>query len=162
MQDRGASADRQETPEAIRSLASTQALATGQQAIWLYDGHCGFCSWSVRFLLARERAPSTVFVAIQSDAGRDLARTHGVDPDDPSTFLFVEDGRAFAKSDGVAAMARHLRWPWRALRWLRFLPRAWRDHAYDIIARNRYRIFGRKASCDLPPPAVRARFVLPG
>ncbi len=157
MQDRSASTVRQEPPEAILSLASAQARAAGQHAIWLYDGHCGFCSWSVRFLLARERAPSTVFVAIQSDAGRDLARTHDVDPDDPSTFLFVEEGRAFAKSDGVAAMARHLRWPWRALCWLRFLPRAWRDRAYDILARNRYRIFGKYEACFVPDAEMRAR-----
>lgn len=131
------------------------------KAIWLFDGLCAFCSWSVRFLLARERAPSTVFVAIQSDLGRSLATRHGVDPDMPSTFLFIDKGRALEKSDGVIALAEHLRWPWRALRWGWLVPKAWRDGLYDVLARNRYRIFGRHDRCEIPPPHIRARFILP-
>lgn len=131
------------------------------RAIWLFDGHCAFCSWSVQFLLAHERAPSSLFVAIQSDRGRALASAHGIDPDEPSSFLFIENGRALAKSDGVIAVAEHLRWPWRALRWSRLMPRRWRDGLYDRLARNRYRIFGRHDRCIVPPPHVRRRFIIP-
>lgn len=131
------------------------------RAIWLYDGLCGFCSWSVRFLLAHERAASRRFVAIQSKLGKDLATRHGIDPETPSTFLFIENGRAFEKSDGVIALASHLRWPWRAVGGLRLIPKGWRDQIYDVLARNRYRILGRKETCELPPPDVRARFVVP-
>jgi predicted DCC family thiol-disulfide oxidoreductase YuxK len=112
-------------------------------------------------VLAHERAPSTLFVAIQSKHGRDLAGRHGVDPDTPSTFLFIDGGRALHKSDGVIAVARHLRWPWRALTWGRHIPRRWRDSLYDALARNRYRVFGRHDRCAVPPPDVRARFVMP-
>lgn len=131
------------------------------EAIWLYDGLCGFCSWSVRFVLANERAPSSKFVAIQSSLGRQLAIEHAINPDEPSTFLFLDRGRAYQKSDGLIALARHLRWPWRALGGLRAIPRSVRDRLYDVLARNRFRILGRKQSCDLPSSAVRARFILP-
>lgn len=140
---------------------SEPLMKTDEQAIWLYDGLCGFCSWSVRFLLAHEVGPSSRFVAIQSGLGRQLATDHDIDPDQPSTFLFLEQGRAYQKSDGLIALARHLRWPWRAMGGMRVIPRSLRDRLYDTLARNRFRIMGRKQSCDLPPPHVRARFVLP-
>jgi len=139
----------------------TQEPLERELSIWLYDGLCGFCSWSVRFLLAHERLPSSRFVALQSKPGRALARQHGIDPDEPSSFLFIDGGRAFGKSDGLIALASHLRWPWRAMKWMRFLPKRWRDALYDLLARNRFRIIGRKETCDLPPPHVRARFILP-
>lgn len=157
--------DRRLHPSADAAPASradgTGDLAGEQRAIWLYDGVCVLCSRSVQFLIRHEHAPSTVFVAIQSAAGRDIALRHGIDPDEPSTFLFIEGGRALAKSDGVVAMARHLRWPWRALGWSRALPRSLRDGLYDRLAGNRYRIFGRHERCQIPPADQRARFVLP-
>ncbi|MEM8974874.1 MAG: thiol-disulfide oxidoreductase DCC family protein [Pseudomonadota bacterium] len=130
-------------------------------AFCLFDGVCGLCSWSVQFVLRRERKPTITFVAIQSELGRQIAIRHGVDPDIPSTFLFVENGCGYAKSDGIIAIARHLRWPWRALRWYRFLPLKLRDRLYDLIAVNRYRIFGQLDKCMMPPEDVRIRFVLP-
>lgn len=146
--------------ESEHHTASTIAGHDGK-TVWLYDGVCGFCSWSVRFLLAHEREPSTIFIAIQSDVGRQLAIRHGVDPDDPSTFLLIEHGAALAKSDGVIALARNLRWPWAALAWMRVVPRSWRDRPYDLLARNRYRIFGRHERCEIPAAAVRQRFIVP-
>ena len=143
------------------SIECETVRAADGRAIWLYDGLCGFCSWSVRFLLAHERAPSSRFVAIQSKLGKEIAIGYGIDPDMPSTFLFIEDGQAHEKSDGVIVLAAHLRWPWRALAALRVIPKPWRDRAYDVIARNRFRILGRKEVCDLPPPNVRDRFVVP-
>jgi predicted DCC family thiol-disulfide oxidoreductase YuxK len=74
--------------------------------VWLYDGVCVFCSWSVRYALAHELTPSIRFVAIQSAEGRKLAKAHGVDADNPQSFLFVENGRALQKSDAVLALAR--------------------------------------------------------
>lgn len=127
----------------------------------LFDGHCGFCDASVRFYLDHERDDRCRFVAIQSEAGRRFAREHGLDPDEPSTFLFIDGGAAHERSTGVIAMAGHLRWPWRLLGLWRFVPKAWRDRQYDWVARNRYRIAGRKEACRLPSPATRARFVLP-
>ncbi len=132
-----------------------------EHPVWLFDGVCAFCDWSVRFLLRHERQPDCLFVAIQSETGQALALRHGVNPDDPATFLFIENGRALTKSDGVIALARHLRWPWRLLGLWRLLPKGLRDWQYGLIARNRYRLFGRKQECAVPYQAARARFILP-
>ena len=129
--------------------------------IWLYDGVCVLCSGGVRYTLRHERDHDIRFVAIQSREGRELAQAHGIGPDEPDSFLFIENGRAQAKSDGVLALARHLNGPARLLLLGRALPKAWRDWLYDRVARNRYRLFGQKTSCEMPDPAQRHRFTLP-
>jgi predicted DCC family thiol-disulfide oxidoreductase YuxK len=129
--------------------------------VFLFDGVCVFCSRSVQFVIRFEREPRIRFVAIQSDEGRRIAQQHGVDADDPSTFLFIEDGLAKAKSDGVLAVIAHLSWPWRGFAVMGLIPRGFRDWCYDRIARNRYRIFGRNERCLIPSASLRARFSLP-
>ncbi|MGX5733073.1 thiol-disulfide oxidoreductase DCC family protein [Bosea thiooxidans] len=129
--------------------------------IWLYDGVCVFCSGGVNYTLKHERDHAIRFVAIQSREGRDLARQHGIDPDDPESFLFIENGRALAESDGVLALIQHLSGPARLLKAGRILPKALRDWLYDRVARNRYRIFGKKTACYMPNAAQRHRFRLP-
>ena len=130
-------------------------------ATWLFDGVCILCSGAVRYTLAHEAAPVIRFVAIQSREGRALALQHGNDPLNPDSFLFIENSAALRKSDGVIALARHLRGPARLLLLARFLPRLLRDWLYDRVARNRYRLFGRSADCMMIDPRHRARFALP-
>jgi predicted DCC family thiol-disulfide oxidoreductase YuxK len=131
------------------------------EAVWLFDAVCVLCSSAVRYTLEHEKRPSIRFIAIQSQEGRALAEAHGIDPDHPDSFLFIENGAAKAKSDGVLALARHLNGAARLAVILRWLPKGVRDWIYDRIARNRYRLFGRKASCLAPDEKTRARFVLP-
>jgi predicted DCC family thiol-disulfide oxidoreductase YuxK len=127
----------------------------------VFDAHCVFCAWSTRFILAHEAAPVIRFVAITSAEGRALAKQHGVNPDDPLTFLFIDAGKALTASDAVLAIAARLRWPWRAIGIARVIPRPLRDAAYGFVARHRYRLFGRSDACIAPDAATRARFTLP-
>ncbi len=128
---------------------------------WVYDGVCMLCDWSTRYALANEITPSIRFVAIQSEEGRALAHANGVDPGNPETFLFIENGRVLKKSEALFAIARQLRGPARLAFLARLSPRCVNDFVYDRIARNRYRWFGRKAACAAPDPTQRHRFVLP-
>ncbi len=130
--------------------------------IWLYDGVCVLCSGGVHYTLKHERDHEMLFVALQSREGLELALRHGIDPEKPESFLFIENGQALEKSDGVLALVAHLDGPARLLLAGRFLPKFLRDWLYDRIARNRYRLFGRKSACDMPSPAQRRRFSLPG
>ena len=135
---------------------------TGRQptAIWLFDSHCVRCEGGVQFTLRYERAPTIRFVAVTSEEGRALARQNGLDPDDPTTFLFIEGGRALDRSDGVIALASHLTGPARLGVILQLLPKRLRDYGYSLIAKHRYRLFGRKNTCIVPGPDVRDRFTL--
>jgi predicted DCC family thiol-disulfide oxidoreductase YuxK len=129
--------------------------------VWVYDGVCVLCSGAVRYTLAHERSPTIRFVALQSREGQGFAAAHGLDPHNPESFLFIENGRVLFKSDGVLALTRHLGGPARIILLARFVPGPIRDWLYDCIARNRYRLFGRRAHCTIPVSTERHRFSLP-
>lgn len=134
---------------------------TSEAPVWLFDGVCVLCSRSVAFLLLHERDHLVRFVSIQSIEGQLLARRHGLDPSDPESFLFIDHNVALAASDGLYALAAHLKAPMRWLRLLVVVPKPLRDWVYYRIARNRYRLFGKMETCLVPPPAQRDRFVMP-
>lgn len=134
---------------------------TEQLAIWLFDSQCVLCDGGVHYTLRHEKSPSIQFVAIQSAQGRALAHKHGLDPDDPTTFLFIENGTALEKSDAVFALARHLNGPARLVLAAQILPKILRDVGYSCIAKHRYRLFGKKDACILPSAETAHRFVLP-
>ena len=132
-----------------------------QQPVWLFDGVCVLCSRAVLFTLKHERTPLIRFVAIQSEKGRALAAQHGVDADNPDSFLFVVNNRALVKTEAVIALAEHLKAPWSWAKAMRILPLVLRDWFYDRVAQNRYRFFGKRETCFIPDATTRQRFVLP-
>jgi predicted DCC family thiol-disulfide oxidoreductase YuxK len=115
----------------------------------LFDGVCVLCSRGCRFVSKRDCRGYFRFVPIQLAEGRPLAEQLGIDPDRPDSFAFVTNGHAYVKSDAVLRIARELpRWQWT---WVfHFIPRVIRDAIYDLVARNRYRWFGRRDACILP------------
>lgn len=122
----------------------------------LYDGVCIFCSRWVRFVVARDTARRFRFTPIQSDYGTRLAKTFGIDPDDPDTNAVVHDGIAWMKSDAALTVLSHLPgWGW--TRALFAVPKPLRDAVYGLIARNRYKIFGKYETCFVPDADMRAR-----
>lgn len=127
----------------------------------LFDGVCVFCSAWVRFIIARDPAAQFRFAPIQHEPGRGLARRLGIDPEAPETNAVVLGGRALFKSDAALGVLRRLPgWGWVAP--LHRLPRGLRDWAYDRVARNRYRLFGRTHACLVPTPDLAYRFLRPG
>lgn len=127
--------------------------------LMLFDGVCRFCSTSVRLVWRLDRRGVVRFTPVQSAYGRLLAERHGIDPDDPTTFVFFDQGRARLRSDGALAILARLEAPWRWLAVLRVIPKGLRDGAYDWIAANRYRLFGRYEACMVPTPGLTTRFV---
>ena len=124
----------------------------------LSDGVCVFCSRWVRFVLDRDRDRRFRFLPIQSTRGRALAVRHGIDPDAPRTNAVVLDGRVWFKSDAALKVLAVLP-GFRPAAALRLAPRGLRDAVYDLIARNRYRLFGRADTCMVPTAEDRARFL---
>jgi predicted DCC family thiol-disulfide oxidoreductase YuxK len=122
----------------------------------LYDGVCIFCSRWVRFVATRDVARRFRFTAIQSDYGQRLARTLGIDAASPDTNAVVLNGQPLFKSDGAIAVISSLP-NWRWARGLTLVPKPLRDAVYDLIARNRYSIFGTSSVCYLGDAAFRSR-----
>ena len=130
------------------------------RAIVVFDGVCVLCSGWVRFLLRRDRDARYRFAAMQTGRGRDLLLLHGLDPDDPVSFLLVDEGRAWSDTDAIFRVVAGLGGPWRLVRLLTLIPRPWRHRAYRRLARNRYRWFGRHAACVLVQPGHEERFLV--
>ncbi|MBR0871778.1 thiol-disulfide oxidoreductase DCC family protein [Bradyrhizobium tropiciagri] len=124
----------------------------------LYDGVCIFCSRWVRFVMARDTARRFRFTPIQSDYGTRLAKAFGIDPDDPHTNAVIHDGVAHLKSDAALTVLSLLP-GWRWTRSLFVVPKPLRDAVYSLIARNRYKIFGKYETCFIPDADMRARVV---
>jgi predicted DCC family thiol-disulfide oxidoreductase YuxK len=122
----------------------------------LYDGVCVFCSRWVRFVAVRDVERRFRFTAIQSGYGTRLARAFGIDPDDPDTNAVVHGGKVLFKSDAALTVLSHLP-GWRWVRVLRLVPKPFRDALYNLVARNRYRIFGKYETCFVPDAELRAR-----
>jgi predicted DCC family thiol-disulfide oxidoreductase YuxK len=119
------------------------------ETIVLIDGICVLCSRSYQFVHARDPVRHFRFLAIQQPEGRALAAQHGIDPDNPATFVLIDHGTVYLRSDAALRILAQLPgWSWTRL--LRAVPRVMRDAVYDLIARNRYRWFGRLDRCLLP------------
>ena len=122
----------------------------------LFDGVCVFCSRWVRFVVARDTAARFRFTAIQSDYGARLAQALGIDADDPDTNAVIHGGVAHFKSDGALTVLSLLPgWGWVSA--LFAVPRVIRDRVYDLIAKKRYRIFGKYDECMVPDAGLRKR-----
>jgi len=115
----------------------------------LFDGVCILCSRTCRFISKRDRRDYFRFVPMQLAEGRHLAEQIGIDPDQPESFAFIENGKAYVKSEAVLRIARELP-RWRRAWVLRFIPKVIRDTIYDSVASNRYGWFGRRDACILP------------
>ena len=121
----------------------------------LFDGVCVLCSRWVRFVAARDGGRFR-FVPVQSAYGHAVAARLGINPAAPETNAVVLGGIAYFKSDAAMAVLRSLP-GWRGVRLLAATPPVVRDWAYDRIAQNRYRLFGRTAACMVPPPGLARR-----
>jgi predicted DCC family thiol-disulfide oxidoreductase YuxK len=128
--------------------------------IILFDAQCVFCSANARFILKHDRKQRFRLAAMQGATGAALFRRYGIDPTDPDTILVVNGDHVLRDSDAIIAIYVGLGWPWCLSRIASLIPRTWRDRVYRSIARNRYRLFGRRPICWMPCPEHKAR-VLP-
>ncbi len=99
-----------------------------------------------------------MFCSLQSERGQAILKYLGRETDRFDTFIFIENGEAFTGSTGVLKEIRYLAGGWRYLSIFRFIPRPIRDFFYNIVAQNRYRLFGKKNECWMPTPELKARF----
>ena len=123
----------------------------------LFDGVCNLCNASVTFIIDRDPEALFRFAPLQSDVGRALVAECEVEGED--SIVLVEDGRCHVRSDAALRIARRLDGLWPLLGVLLIVPRPLRDAVYRLIARNRYRWFGKQDACRLPTPDLRARFL---
>jgi predicted DCC family thiol-disulfide oxidoreductase YuxK len=135
------------------------------RTVVFYDGVCGLCNRFTQFLLARDRTGRIAFAPLQGTTARARLTRYGVDPTDLDTVYVIADcglptERVYARSPAVLHALRQLPGAWPILARLSLLiPRPIADAVYRLVARSRYRVFGRLESCPLPRPEWRTRFL---
>lgn len=139
------------------------AVVEGRHLI-LFDGVCGLCDHLVQFVLKRDRQGVFRFASLQSRVGREAVVQAGGDPSVLTTMYVVADfqrrgQRTLTKSQAALFVVDQLGWPWRLALAARVVPRPLLDPVYDLVARFRYRLFGRVEHCVVPTPEFRQRFL---
>ena len=137
------------------------AEVTDGGPILIFDGVCNICAFGVGIVLRHDRRGIFRFAFAQGDVGRALKKRFGLPDGDLETVTLVEGERCYVKSAAALRVLARLPLPWRLGIVFWIVPRPLRDVLYAWVARNRYRWFGQKTSCFLPPPDVRQRFLDP-
>jgi predicted DCC family thiol-disulfide oxidoreductase YuxK len=145
------------------SPAQVPQAAEGVHLV-LYDGVCGLCSRLLQFLLTHDHRAVFTFASLQSAVGRTMVDRFGGDPNELGSFHVVAGYRGnkpqmFSRGTAALFVASQLGWPWKMAVLMRVLPTAALDHVYNVVARNRYRVFGRDQQCLTPRSEFRDRFV---
>jgi predicted DCC family thiol-disulfide oxidoreductase YuxK len=140
------------------SAVTNSQIAGLQSPVLVYDGACGFCSRSVQFMLHHEQRHDLLFVTRESELGKQLRHTYGLDA--VRSMLWIEQGHAFAESEAVIKAAAYLGGWWSGLATIgSVLPSSVLNAGYKVIAKNRQRISTKVTACLVPTPEQRNRFL---
>ena len=124
----------------------------------LFDGVCNLCSGSVQFILKRDKEKKFLFTSLQSNYGQDLLKRSSLPMDTFNSFILFEDGKIITRSTAALKIFSQLKgWKWVKIFWI--VPKFIRDVVYNLIAKNRYKWFGKRNECWLPTPDLKARFL---
>ena len=127
--------------------------------IILFDGICNFCNRTINIILKYDQDGYFQFAASQSNAAMGIMQAFKLDQKASASVILIDNEKVYTKTDAVIQIARHLKgWP-RFFSIIRFIPKPIRDFGYDLIAKNRYILFGKKASCMIPDASIRHRFL---
>ena len=127
--------------------------------IVLFDGVCGMCDALVQWFVRVDRARVLRYAPIQGETAARLRAMHPEIPAGVDTVVFVDEGTVHLRSRGILMSMRYLPRPWRWARFLRWIPRAISDAMYGLVARSRYRLFGKLEACRVPSREERGLFL---
>ncbi|MBE0570161.1 MAG: thiol-disulfide oxidoreductase DCC family protein [Ignavibacteriaceae bacterium] len=129
-----------------------------EKQIILFDGVCNFCNFWVNFVITRDKKDSFRFAAMQSEKAKELANKFDIDISSMDTFILINDDDKYVKSTAALNICKQLTGPIKMFYPFILVPKIFRDFVYDMIAKNRYKLFGRRQSCRVPTEADRSKF----
>jgi predicted DCC family thiol-disulfide oxidoreductase YuxK len=139
---------------------NVQAIEEGiPNPIVLFDGVCNLCSSVVKFTISRDPDGIFRFASLQSESGRFFLNKFGLSTDDFDSFVLIERDKFFLRSTAVLRLCKSLNGLWPLIYLLIIIPRPIRDFIYNIVAKNRYKWFGRKEECFIPSADIKNRFL---
>lgn len=128
-----------------------------KQPILLFDGECGFCNKSVQFFLKREKNKKMHFAALQSEVGKQLRAYFEID-EKVDSIVLIKEYSAYIKSCAALRLTIYMKGAWPLMMIFVIIPPFMRNWVYDLIAKNRMKLFGRVESCELLPKDDKERF----
>jgi predicted DCC family thiol-disulfide oxidoreductase YuxK len=130
------------------------------QKIILFDGICNFCNFWVNFIIDRDKKDDFKFAALQSDKGQKLLERFEIDNNAFDSFVFIDGEKVHTKSTAAFKICKSLKGIWKYFYFLIFIPKPIRDFIYTLVAKNRYKFFGKRDACRLPTEQERVKFLL--
>lgn len=127
--------------------------------IVFFDGVCNLCNASVNFIIDRDEKAVFKFTSLQSEVGQKILMEHNLKQSDFDSIVLLKEGRILKKSDAALEIARNLDGFWKYFYVFSIIPKFIRDYVYDLVAKNRYRIFGKSDTCRIPTAELRERFL---
>ena len=141
-------------------MGSTDPLTAAKvYPLVLFDGVCNLCSGSVQFIIKRDPQMRFRFASLQSPTGQQLLKKFNLSHTAMHSIVLVTNNHYAERSDAALEIARHLSGGWPLFYFFKIIPRFIRDAVYNLIARNRYRFFGKKDACWIPTPDLKSRFI---
>jgi predicted DCC family thiol-disulfide oxidoreductase YuxK len=129
-------------------------------AIVLFDGVCHLCNNSVSFIIRHGRRGYFKFAPLQSPIGQELLRQHHLPSDELDTFVLIEEGKAYTRSTAALRVAKQLDGLWPVAYTLIVVPQPLRNVAYNVVAKSRYKWFGKRETCMIPTAEIKERFLV--
>ena len=139
-------------------MENIDELIKGQQVI-LFDGVCNFCNASINFVIDHDPNKHFKFASLQSEFGNAILKKYQRNTTDFDSVILLKNNRIFTKSKAALEIAKDLCGFWKYLSLFSVLPSSILDFFYDLIAKNRYKIFGKSDSCRMPTPELKERFL---
>ena len=134
-------------------------MSNNEAHILLFDGVCNLCNSIVQFIIKRDPKGKFKFSSLQSESGQALLRQFGLPTNDFDSFVFISGDKYFLKSSAGLHVLKELGGVWKVFFIFIIFPRPLRDFIYNIIAKTRYRIFGKRDTCMVPTPDIKQRFL---
>ena len=139
-------------------MSSPHPISSNTQLI-LFDGVCNFCNSSINFIIDHDPYNHFKFAPLQSEIGQEILRKFNKNTEDFDSIILLKNNILYQKSDAALEITKHLSGSWKYLSVFKILPTFFLNFFYDIVAKNRYRIFGRSDSCRMPTAELRERFL---
>lgn len=130
-----------------------------QKPIVLFDGVCNLCNSSVQFLIRNDKKKCLYFASLQSDFGQEVLRKFNLPQSDFNSFVLLEGEKIYLRSSAALRIAYFLGGWWKIFQIFWIVPRFVRNAIYNLIAKNRYKWFGKKTECMMPSPELKERFL---
>jgi predicted DCC family thiol-disulfide oxidoreductase YuxK len=130
-----------------------------ENPIVLFDGVCNFCNYWVNFAIRRDKKRKLKFTPLQGKAAHTLLPQFGINPSSLTSVILIDKGKVYTQSSAAIRISKYLNGGWKLCYAFIIIPKFIRDFFYNIIARNRYKWYGKREVCMVPTPGLKERFL---